>query len=32
MPNKQFFSYIMAKTSNIQSNDDDICFVLDQHP
>jgi hypothetical protein len=31
MPNEQFFSHIMARTSYIQWNDDDICFVLDQH-
>ena len=32
MPNGQFFSYIMARTSYIQScNDDDVCFALDQH-
>jgi hypothetical protein len=31
MPNEQFFSYIMARTSYIQWNyDDDVCFVLDQ--
>jgi hypothetical protein len=30
-PNEQFFSYIMARTSYIQWNDDDARFVLDQH-
>jgi hypothetical protein len=32
-PNEQFFSYIMARTSYIQWNDDDddVQFVLDQH-
>ena len=28
---EQFFSYIMARTSNIQWDDNDIRFVLDQH-
>ena len=28
---EQFFSYIMARTSYIQWNDDDVRFVLDQH-
>ena len=28
--NKQFVSYIVARTSYIQW-DDDVCFVLDQH-
>jgi len=31
MPNEQFFSYIMARTSFIQWNDVDVRFVLDQH-
>jgi len=32
MANERFFSYIMARTSYIQWNDDDdVCFVLDQH-
>jgi hypothetical protein len=31
MPNEQFFSYIMARTSYIQWNDDDVHFVLEQH-
>jgi hypothetical protein len=31
MPNKKFFSYIMAKTSYIQWDDYDVRFVLDQH-
>jgi hypothetical protein len=31
MPNEQFFSHIMVRPSYIQWNDDDICFVLDQH-
>jgi hypothetical protein len=30
MPNELFFSYIMARTSQIQWYDDDVCFVLDQ--
>jgi predicted alpha/beta hydrolase len=31
MPNDQFFSYIMARTSYFQWNDDDdVSFVLDQ--
>ena len=30
-PNEQHFSHIMATTSYIQCNDDDVCFVLDQH-
>ena len=30
MPNEQFFSYIMARTSYIWW-DDDVRFVLDQH-
>jgi hypothetical protein len=29
MPNEQFLSYIMVRTSYIQW--DDICFLLDQH-
>jgi hypothetical protein len=29
--NEQFFSYIMARTSYIQWNDDDVCFLLDLH-
>jgi hypothetical protein len=29
---EQFFSYIMARTSNIQlDDDDDVRFVVDQH-
>jgi hypothetical protein len=28
---EQFFSYIMARTSNIQLDDDDVRFVVDQH-
>jgi hypothetical protein len=32
MPNEQFYSYIMARTSYIQWNDDDYAyFVLAQH-
>jgi len=31
MPNEKFFSYIMARTSYIQCNDDDVCFVHDKH-
>ena len=32
MPNDQFFSYIMARTSyRYIWWDDDVCFVLDQH-
>ena len=31
MPNEQFVSYVMARTSYIQWNDGDILFVLDQH-
>ena len=32
MPNKQFLTYIMARTSYIQRNDyDDVKNVLDQH-
>jgi len=27
----QFFSYIMVRTSYIQWDDNDVCFVLDQH-
>jgi hypothetical protein len=30
-PNETFFSYIMARTSYIRWDDDNICFVLDQH-
>jgi len=30
MPNEQFIGYIMARTSYIQWNYDDVCFVLDQ--
>jgi hypothetical protein len=30
MPTQQFFNYIMAKTSYIRWDDDDIFFVLDQ--
>ena len=30
-PNEQFFNYIMASTSYIQWNDDDVRFVLDQY-
>jgi len=28
IPNKQFLSYIMARTSYIWWDDDDVCFVL----
>ena len=28
---QQLFSYIMASTSYNQWNDDDVCFILDQH-
>jgi len=28
MPNEQIFSYIMARTSYIRWDDDDVCFVL----
>ena len=31
MPNEQFFSYIMARTSYIRWDDNDVLFVLDQH-
>jgi len=31
MPIQQFFSYIMARTSYFQWNDDDVHLVLDQH-
>jgi len=31
MPNEQFLNYIMATTSYIQWNVDDVCFVLDVH-
>jgi hypothetical protein len=31
MPNEQYFSYIMARTSYIQWIDDDVRFVLDQY-
>ena len=31
MPTQQLFSYISAKASYIQLNEDDILFVLDQH-
>ena len=31
-PNKKVFSYIMARTSYIRCDDDDVCLVLDQHP
>jgi len=32
MPNEQFFSCIMARTSPIRGDDDDyVHFVLDQH-
>ena len=30
-PMEQFCSYIMARTTNILWNDDDVRFVLDQH-
>jgi hypothetical protein len=30
-PYKQVLSYIMAGTSYIKWNDDDVCFVLNQH-
>ena len=29
--NEQFFIYVIARTSYIQWNDDDVRFVLDQH-
>jgi len=29
--NDKFFSYIMARTSDIKGNDDDVSFVLDQY-
>jgi hypothetical protein len=29
-PNDQFFSYIMARTSSVQLDNNDVCFVLDQ--
>jgi hypothetical protein len=29
MPNGQFFTDIMARTSCIQRNDDDVHFVID---
>jgi hypothetical protein len=31
MPNDQFFSYILTRTSFIQWNDCDVHFVLGQH-
>jgi len=31
MPSEKFFSYIMARTSYIQWEDNDACFVLNQH-
>ena len=31
MPIQQFFSYIMARTSYFQWEDDEVRFVLDQH-
>ena len=31
VPTQQFFSHIMVRTSYIWWDDDDICFVLDQH-
>jgi len=31
MPDEQFVSYIMARTSYFQWNDDAVRFVLDQH-
>ena len=31
MPNEQVFGYITVWTCYIQLNDDDVCFVLDQH-
>ena len=33
MPSKQFFSYIIARTSCTfhWDDDDDVCFVLHQH-
>jgi hypothetical protein len=30
-PNKKFFNYVMVRTSYIWLDDDDVCFVLDQH-
>ena len=30
MPNEQMFSYIMARTSYIRWDDNNLCFVLDQ--
>ena len=30
-PDRQLFSYIMARTSYIQGNDDNVRFILDQH-
>jgi predicted alpha/beta hydrolase len=30
MPTQQFFSYIMVRTS-CEWDDDEVCFVLDQH-
>jgi hypothetical protein len=30
MPNEQFFSYLMARTSYVEQDNDD-CIVLDQH-
>ena len=31
MPNEQYFSYIMARTSYIWWDDNTLCFVLEQH-
>ena len=31
MPNEQFLSYIMARTSYIRWDDDDVHFVQEQH-
>ena len=31
MPTQQFFSYILREWMNYQWNDDEVCFVLDQH-
>jgi len=30
-PNEQFFIYIMVRTSCIRCDDNDVCFILDQH-
>jgi hypothetical protein len=31
MSSEQFFSHIMVRTCYILMDDDDVCFVLDQH-